>query len=84
MTLLEMLKNDREQPQRMTKSRLDETYEVTKEFLPQIVEAKECGYTWQAITKAIEKILRQQGRWQHYWRTWDIQNNYYRIMKEAR
>lgn len=84
MTLLEMLKNDRVQPKRMTKSRLDETYEATKEFLPQIVEAKEYGYTWNAITCMIEKILRKEGRWQHYWNSWNIQNNYYRITKEAK
>ena len=84
MTLLELLKNDRVQPKRMAKNRLDETYEITKEFLPQIIEAKEYGYTWLAITNMIEKVLQKQGRWRHYWNSWDIQNNYYRITKEAK
>ena len=42
MTLLEMLKDERSKL-RHTHSRLDESYGIVKELMPQIIEAKEYG-----------------------------------------
>ena len=82
MTLLEMLKREKLKL-RHSHNRLDESYEITKELMPQIIEAKEYGYTWCSIGQMIEKVLSSQGRWKEHWSVFDIQNNYYRIMKEA-
>lgn len=82
MTLLEMLKREKLKL-RHTHNRLDESYEVVKELMPQIIEAKEYGYTWCSIGQMVEKVLSSQGRWQRHWSVLDVQRNFYRIQKEA-
>ncbi|WP_143330622.1 hypothetical protein [Cloacibacillus sp. An23] len=85
MTILERLQDAPRQPRRMaTNRRREECYEATKELLPQIIEAKEYGYTWHSIRNMVEQILRERGIWRKHWDNWDIQANYYRLMKEAK
>ena len=49
-----------------------------------VIEAKEYGYTWHSIRNMVEQILRERGVWRKHWDNWDIQANYYRLMKEAK
>ncbi|MDO4561385.1 MAG: hypothetical protein Q4C86_10595 [bacterium] len=82
MTLLEMLKEERSKL-RHTHCRLDESYEVVKELMPQIIEAKEYGYTWCSIGQMVARMMSCQGRWQKHWRVSDVQHNFYRIQREV-
>lgn len=81
MSLLSRLLS--EVPKRRNAVRVDRQYELTKELIPEIDEARARGYSWSQVTRAVEEMLRESGEWREEWRRWDIEKNYKRIKKEA-
>jgi hypothetical protein len=81
MPVIDRLK--REVPRRRTGVRVDLFYELTKKFIPEIEEARSYGYSWSQICPAIEAECQAQGIWNCKWRSYDIEDNYRRIKKDA-
>lgn len=50
--------------------------------MPEIDEARACGYSWTQICKAVMEAETANGRWREEWKSWDIEDNYRQIKKE--
>lgn len=81
MTIIDILK--KEVPKNRSAKRIDELYELTKRLVPEIEEAKRCGYSWAQICNAVKEIESKEGRWREDWRRFYIEENYRRIKREG-
>lgn len=81
MSLLSRLLN--EVPKNRAVMRVDRQYELTRELVPEIEEARAHGYSWSQVTRAARDALKEAGEWREEWRQCDIEKNYRQIKKEA-
>ena len=82
MKIIEVLK--REVPKNMRRrARIDAQYELTKELMSDIDEARSYGYSWTQICKAVKEAETANGKWQEDWNIWHIERNYRQIKKEG-
>ena len=82
MKLIDVLKP--QVPRNRKAKRIDEQYELTRSLMPEIDEARACGYSWTQICKAVMEAETANGRWREEWKSWDIEDNYRHIKKEER
>lgn len=68
-------------PKRMTAYRVDRQFEMTKQLVPQIEEARLRGYSWTQIVVAVEEEMKATGEWREEWHRWDIRKNYNQLKK---
>jgi hypothetical protein len=81
MSILERLLE--EVPKRKPLSLLSPQRQLVKEYMADITEAKERGYSWNQIGKAVELEASAKGKWNAEWNRWNIDSLYRQIMKEG-
>lgn len=81
MSLLSRLLD--EVPRNRAVVRVDRQYELTRELVPEIEEARAHGYSWSQVTRAAKDALKEAGEWREEWHQCDIEKNYRQIKKEA-
>jgi hypothetical protein len=81
MSILERLLE--EVPKRKPLSLLSPQYQLVREYMSDITEAKERGYSWNQIGRAIEQEASAKGEWNAAWDRWRVEALYNQIRKEG-
>ena|GEM_PF-5502650 len=69
-------------PKRKATGTHNPQYQATLQFVGEIEEAKERGYTWHQIGAAVKEELIDMGIWRDSWRTWNTEKFFRQIKKE--
>jgi hypothetical protein len=79
MSILDRLLS--EVPRNSPTGKLNPQYHLVKEYMAEIAEAKEHGYSWLQIGEAVKQDASEKGRWNENWKRWNIQKLYNQILK---
>ena len=56
-------------------------YQVTKHYMTEIEAARQKGYSWNQIKKAVVAEANAEGIWDGSWVGWDLGSVYWRVKK---
>ena len=79
MSILEKLSTQVPRHKKMSPD--NPVHRITKQYMEQIREAKERGYSWQQIYTAIKEDVGEE--WQEEWRCYKIPEHYKMILREG-
>jgi hypothetical protein len=80
MSILERLLE--EVPKRKPSSVLNPQRQLVREYMADIAEAKERGYSWWQINRAVKKDAEERGVWNEEWGRWSLESLYNQIRKD--
>jgi hypothetical protein len=80
MSILDLLQQ--EVPKRKPLSLLSPQYQLVKRYMPDIAEAKERGYSWNQIERAVENDAAEKGEWNTEWDRWRVEALFNQIKRE--
>ena len=80
MTLLEQLEKDL--PARMRDGHLDQLGLIVKDLSEDIGKAREGGYSWEQIRRAMKEILSERGEWDEDWKATQIERRYKKVREQ--
>ena len=64
-----------------TPGAFDPKYQFTRRYMTEIEEARQKGYSWDQIKKALVAEVNAEGIWDGCWSGWDLGSVYWRVKK---